>query len=198
VRRGRLTTLLVASGTIAVIVGAGFAVQAGGLGRPSSNPLLVARTLAKLLPYTISRTSMRINGRALTAVCTEHWQERRRIQEVTLDPGPTLVEIGNRLLVQGRLAHGEFELAGCARPLRKWLTSQLNHGRSVQVVATRFDDQPVLGIRFPAAPLKLEVFISREGLFPVALSLHGRGVWGMSKLAYGADARMPLFERMDT
>jgi hypothetical protein len=188
VSRARLTTLLVSVCTLAAIVGVSFGVQAAGLGRPSSNPQLVARVLAKLLPYTVARTTMTVDGKRLTAVCVADWIDHHRVTTVVLDDGTTLREVGTHLLAQGGLALGEFELAGCPRPLRKWLTSELNDGGPIKIGPTRIADEHVLGIRFSQAKLKLEVYVSRNSLFPVALSLHDHTVSGTSSLSYGARA----------
>jgi hypothetical protein len=190
-RYGRVITVAVTACTLALVVGVGFGVQAAGLGRVSQKPLLVSRVLAKLLPYTVSRMRMTVDGTQLSGMCTERWEGRRRFQMVDLSNGSTLVEVANKLVQKSKVAQGEFDLAGCPRPLRKWLTEQLNDGQAIDITKTHFDRHDVLEIRFPHAKLGLDLFVSRVGLFPLALVLHGNRVSGASVMTYGVSAPLP-------
>jgi hypothetical protein len=188
----RLRMLAAALATLGAIVGAGFGVQAVVLGRPGPAPELVAHVLAKLKSYRRSQTTMTVEGRHLTAVCTQYWQGGHRVAAAAVEHGPTivergnlLVENGNRLVETGRLAFVEFELAGCPRPLATWLASQVNRGGRIDVTSEELDGRPVYALSVPSAPLRLELFISRRGGLPVALSLDGAHIRGTSTLAYG-------------
>jgi len=185
-RNASARTAAVTLACLAVVVGVGFAVQAAILGRAEKNPTLVARTVAGLLHFHVSRATMIVNGKHLSTVCTERWHGAEPIATVVVAGGPKLVEIGNHLVTTSKLAVDEFELAGCPRPLRKWLATQLNRGATLDIAPTRQDGKPVLGVGIPGSELGLKLFVTRSGLFPVALSIHGGGVWGASELSYGA------------
>jgi hypothetical protein len=191
VKHGVARTAVAALASLAAVVAVGFGIQAASLGREDHDPVLVAQTVARLLPYHISRARMIVNGEHLSTVCTERWHDQRRVVTVAVSDGPTLVEVGNNLVQTSKLAVDEFELAGCPRPLRKWLATQLNRGAPLQIRATRHDGKAVLGIAVTGSKLGLKVFVTRSSRFPVALSIHGGGISGSSEVRYGTATAPP-------
>jgi hypothetical protein len=185
VTRAALSTLAVAAATLAVVVGAGFALQAASLGRPSRDSLLVVRAVARLVQYHSSRAKMTVNGKRLSAVCTQNWPPQRHDATVRFAGGPTLVEHGFVLTNRRGLAVGEFALAGCPGSLAKWLATQLNRGAPIEVRAALLDRRRVFALRFPTSPLRLEIELSRATALPLFLRLSGEDVQGTSLLGYG-------------
>jgi hypothetical protein len=184
-----LRTLAVAGATLVAVLGAGFAVQAVALGRPGPKPRLVVRIVAQLANYHDSRATITVAGSRLSAVCRQSWAHRQREVSVGLGDGQTLVENGNTLATPGRLAAEEFALAGCPRPLTKWLADQINHGAALEVNATRFFGTPVYRLRFPTAEPRLVIYVRRLSAIPVALRIVGRGVRASSELSYERGSR---------
>ena len=189
----RLRMLGAVLATLGAIVGVGFVVQVAVLGRPGPASELVAHVLARLRAYRRSQVTMTIDGRHLTATCTQYWQGRHRVASVAVGRGPTILERGNRLVESGnrpvetgRLAFAEFELAGCPRPLAAWLASRVNGGGRIDLRSEKLDGRAVYALSVPSAPLRLELFIALRGGLPVALRLDGARVRGTSLLAYGA------------
>jgi len=187
VRRARLRTLAATLATLAAVVGAGFVVQATVLGRPAAAPQLVARVLETLKAYRRSRVRMTIDGAQLTASCRQYWQGRRRVAAVSVSSGPTIVEFGSRLGALDSPALEEFELAGCPRPLSQWLADAVNDGAHLAVTSEELDGRGVYAISAPSAAATLEVFVTRAGKLPVALSLDTASIRGTSELDYGTN-----------
>jgi len=128
---------------------------------------------------------MTIGGSRLSAVCTQSWQHREREVRVGLGDGRTLIDNGTTLVPAGRLDIDEFDLAGCPRPLTRWLASQINRGAPLEVSATRVFGRRVYRLRFPTVRPELELYISRRGALPVALRLASGAIRGISELSYG-------------
>jgi hypothetical protein len=191
-RRASLTTLAVAAGTLALIAGSGFAIQAATLGRPGRGPDLVVSAVAHLVDYHGSTGTITIDGRSLTETCTQRWHRSDRVATVELGNGATLREVGTRLLDQGDVEVDEFELAGCPRPLTHWLATQLNRGRSPTVSPVVMFGERVYRVAFPGSRLKLDLYVSRRHCFPVGLRISGHGISGVSKLSYGQASRSSL------
>ncbi len=99
--------------------------------------------------------------------------------------GHTLRAVGGKLLQAGSLATDEFDLAGCPRPLTKWLTNQVNTGGSIEVSSARIDGRPVYAVSFPTAKPRLSLFITRPGGLPTMLTISGRDLRGTTRLTYG-------------
>lgn len=180
-----LRTLAAVFVTLAAVVGGGFALQVAVLGRPSSTSLLVARVAFKLVQYHRSRSTITINGKHLSAVCTQQWQGRHRVAVVRLDNGQILREIGNKLSQAGSLAIDEFDLAGCPRPLIKWLGDQLDTGKSIDVRPLRIDGKPVYAVSFPSSEPKLSLVVTRPGGLPTMLSITGGDIRATARVSYG-------------
>ncbi len=181
--RPGLTTSLVAASTLALLVVTCFAVQAVALGRPGRIELLVVRTARALGRYHRDEARIVVDGRHVSAVCDQHWQRHRRFDEVRLDGIPLPLAQARHA---GRLPAAELELAGCPRMLTGWLATQVNHGVVLELARAQVGGMHVYALR-PAArrdglrPLPL---VSPGGL-PVAVSLRGRGVRGLSELRFG-------------
>jgi hypothetical protein len=184
-RRAALTTLAVAAGTLALIAGSGFAIQAATLGRPGRGPDLVVSAVAHLVAYHGSTGTITIDGHSLSETCTQRWYRSGRVATVQLGNGETLRELGTRLPERSRIEVDELELAGCPRPLTHWLASQLNRGSAPTVSAVTVFGQHVYRVAFPGSKLKLDLYISRRHSFPVGLRISGHGISGVSELSYG-------------
>lgn len=184
-RRAALTTLAVAGATLAIVAGSGFAIQVAALGRPGRDPLLVVRAIAHLVEFHGSTGTITIQGQQMSESCTQTWLRRSRTATVRLGDGQTLREIGTRLVETGALSVDEFELAGCPRPLTRWLASQINKGARVQVRPARVFGRRVYRLAFPTSQLKLDVYVTRRDAFPIALGIAGDGIAGISELTYG-------------
>ncbi len=184
-RRALPRTISVALATLAAIGVVAFGLQAAALGRQGSNAMLVVRVVGRLDDYHSSRAAISIAGRHLHSVCLQSWTHRRHDATVTIVGGPTLRELGNNLVSTGKLAVAEFELAGCPRPLERFLASQLNRGSPIVVKPTRRAGKPVELVQFVGAHPKLELFVTRQGGFPVALSFNGGVLRGTSDIRFG-------------
>ena len=179
-----LRTSAVAFAVLSGIAVVCFAFQAAALGRPSRSETLVVRVIAELNRYRGSTARMTVNGRLLTAVCTDRWGKRGHVETVLLDNGVRLVRRGNKLEQRGARALDEFELAGCPRSLTGWLATQVNQGAYIQSSAAKIRGRRVYAIRVPAAKIGLELFVSRRGMLPVELAISGNGIHGTSELDY--------------
>lgn len=160
-------------------------MQVAVLGRPSRTSLLVSRVAFRLVHYHRSRATITIDGKHLSAVCTQEWEGRHRVAVVRLDNGQTLREIGGKLLHAGSLALDEFDLAGCPRPLTKWLADQLNTGKSIDVRPVRIDGRPVYAVSFPSSVPRLSLVVSRPGGLPTMLIITGRDIRATARVRYG-------------
>jgi hypothetical protein len=185
VKGARLRTLAVAALTLAAVVGAAFALQAGALGRESMDAVLVVKMVGRLEVYRGSQAAITLQGRRLNAVCVQTWRSGKRDATVRVAGGPTLRELGNKLVSTTPLAVDEFELAGCPHALAKYLVSLLNRGLPIVVSPTRVDGLKLDAVWFRGAALKLRIYVTRRGGFPVALGIHGGGLWGTSEVRFG-------------
>lgn len=178
-------TLLAAATVIAGLVGASFGLQALTLVRADSSSKIAVEAVAKLEEYQRARARIVVNGVRLDAVCVQGWKGRRRVAAVTLSDGNTLLEVGDKLLNDAPMSYGEFELAGCPRPLTKLLADVLRNGDPLRLAATRYRGAPAYRLSFPDSSVKLSLVLPRRGGLPLALSFDGPLVRGSSVLGYG-------------
>jgi hypothetical protein len=188
-RRHILITPAIAVSSLVLVAGGGFVIQAAALGRPGPDPLLVVRAVARLVNYQRSAGTIVIQGRRMSFSCDQSWRHRARSAVVRLGDGTTMVQIGTRLRTSGRLHVAEFELAGCPRSLTRWLATNLNRGNTLVVSSARMFGRRVYRVVFPTGRLKLELYITRAGSFPVGLSIAGNGIHGVSELRYPSSPR---------
>jgi hypothetical protein len=178
-----LRTSAVAVAAVSVVAAVCFGLQAATLGRPSRPETLIVRVIAELDRYHDSRARMTINGRPLTAVCTQRWGKRGRTETVVLDNGVRLERRGNKLDKRGKWALDEFELAGCPRSLTGWLTDAVNRGARIDIRLTRLTGGTrVYWLRVPSAQIGLELFINRRNLLPVELAISGPRIRAVSDI----------------
>lgn len=182
--RGLVTTTAVAAVLVAGIVGVGFGIQAATLGKPDRGQLLVVHAIARMLPYQTSDAQIAINGTPLTTRCRTRWLDKRIRTIVHVAHGRTIEEIGRHLQDDTKQRFARFELAGCPRPLRKWMATQINMGTTIRVSDGLLDGMPVERLRFPGAALGLTVYLSRSSGLPVALRLVGPSINGFARLHY--------------
>jgi hypothetical protein len=176
-------TLAVAVATLAATLAACFLVQAAALRKPGRAEFIAVRIIAQLIRHDGSRATMTINGKRLTAVCTDRWGKRGHIETVVLDNGVRLVARGNKLEQQGTRALEEFELAGCPRSLTGWLTDAVNRGARIDVRSTRLaTGTRAYQLRVPSAQIGLEVFVNRRDMLPLALAISGPGIRAISDI----------------
>jgi hypothetical protein len=180
-----LRTAAVTAASLGAIVGACLAFQVAALGRPGRGDLIVVHTVAELVRYDASRATITLDGKPLTAVCSQHSGQLGQTETVVVDARQRLVKIGNTLVQDGKPALDEFELAGCPRSLSDWLSSQLDRGARFELTPTRLDGARVYALRVPSAGLGLKLFISRAGGLPVELAISGGGMRGASEVSYG-------------
>jgi hypothetical protein len=178
-------TLLVALGMLATIVAAGFGLQVATLGRPGPARITLVHTLDRLSAFHTSSATIDLTGRRLVASCLDRWIGDSRASVVVLDRHTRLPEIGGHLLLDGPRSFVEFQLAGCPRPLLRWLTTELVQGTPIESRRTTADGQASFLLRLPKTRPALALVISRKTKLPVELIIDGR-LRGSSDLAYGA------------
>ena len=171
---------------MAMVVALGFALQATAFGRPSPAKLQLVRTLTLLGAYDHSRATIELGGRRFATVCSEGRVQRSRVADVVVDHWAVIPELGNRLQRTGPLVEGQFELTGCPRVLKRWLSSELVRGATVELRPAMADGVRAYDVRLPSASLHLEVFIARSSGLPVELVLNGKRLRGTGDVTYGA------------
>jgi hypothetical protein len=188
VRGANLRAFGVAAATLAAVVGIGFTVQAVSLGRPDRGSLLVLRTVARLVAYQLSHSTMTIDGRQVRAVCRQSWPRSGRLSTVVVADGPTLTDSRASLAAHPGLGLAEFDLAGCPRSLARWLATQLNRGTPLQLKLVRLGATEAYAFAFASEPPRLQLYVGRRSGLPLALSVSTGVVRGASRLTYGRDA----------
>lgn len=181
-----LRSLLAAAAALTAVVVVGFAVQAATFGRPSGASLRLLRTVDALVRYHLSRATIELHGKHFTTVCSGHWPPHRQVADVMLNDSAVISELGHRLAYAGPLVQAQFDLAGCPRPLRLWLSNQLARGAAVELKPAIADGVRVFAVRLPSATPRLELFIARSSGLPVKLALNGKRMRGASDISYGA------------
>jgi hypothetical protein len=179
-----LKTLLVAAVTLSLIGGGGWGLQALTLARPSRAQLELVQTLHALTDFRGSQATLEVDGRRYRALCTQHWYPDGRVSRVVLDPVSVLTEVGTVLLHKGALASGEFELAGCPRPLGDWLASELVHGASVKFKTVTRGGAVQHELELRPRTLPIVLYVSGATDLPVHLRLTASGVQGTSTVHY--------------
>jgi hypothetical protein len=195
VTRAAVRTALVTVASLAVVVGVGFALQVASLGRPPRDSLIVLRTVRTLVAYHRSTADETIGGRRLSTRCSQRWGTTGHRATVAVAGGASLVETGDRLAATTALDRDEFALAGCPRPLARWLALALSKGKPLDVRAARFAGRPVFTVVFAGVTPRLRVDIPRSGGLPVALSIVGDGLQGASRVEYGEPRRLAVLNR---
>jgi hypothetical protein len=181
-----LRTILVAAACLAAVVTLGFSLQAEALGRPDRARLALVQTLHRLTEYHYSQATLELDGRRYSASCVDHWRTRTRVADVVVDGRRVLPEVDNRLRRTGLVAEGQFDLAGCPRPLGIWLATELVENAAVRLVAARADGTRVIELRLPSARPPLDLYVALRTHLPVELTLAGRRLRGTSDVSYGA------------
>jgi pimeloyl-ACP methyl ester carboxylesterase len=180
-----LKTLSVAALVLVGIGAGGLALQRLALARPSTGQLELVKTLRALDGFHGSRATLQVDGKRYRALCTQRWHPGADVARVALGREGVVTELGNRLLDKSRLVSGEFDLAGCPRPLVNWLASELVHGATVSY--RRFASGPAVLHEVELRPrtLPIVLFLGRKGSLPVRLALTASDVRGSSVVHYG-------------
>jgi hypothetical protein len=176
-----LRAVVVAGGLLSLLAGGEWALQAVALGRPPAAELQLVRTLRALSVVHGSQARLLLDGRPYEAVCTQAWYPHRRLARVVTPLGH-VTQVGDRLRGAGPLDAGAFDLAGCPRPLLRWLSAELVRGASVEL-------QPRSGayeVTLHPDVMPVRVFVAPSSGLPVRLTLKGTGpVQGTSRVRYG-------------
>jgi hypothetical protein len=176
-----LRALVVAGVTLSLLAGGEWALQATALGRPASAELELVRTLHVLAGLHSSQATMELNGRDYHSTCTQAWYPHRRIAQVVTTRLGVATQVGDRLQAAGPLDAGAFELAGCPRPLLRWLSAELIQGATVDIHRTA----KAYEITLHPQTLPVQLFVAPRTGVPVRLTLTERHLDGSSHLRYG-------------
>lgn len=176
-----LRALVVAGVTLSLLAGGEWALQAAALGRPAPAELELVRTLHALAGLHGSRATVELNGRTFASTCTQAWHPHRRIAQVAAGRLGVVTQVGDRLEAAGPLEAGAFELAGCPRPLLRWLSSELVQGATVHI--HRGPGAYEVTLRPHRLPVQL--FVAPSTGLPVRLTLTERHLDGSSHVRYG-------------
>jgi hypothetical protein len=178
--------VLVATALLALIGVSCWSVQAVALDRPSRAELELVLTLRSLKGLTGSWGTVQLDGRTYSAHCTQRWRRSVRIARVELDGLNVATEIGNHLVGRGPLLNGEFDLAGCPRPLAEWLARELVRGASVRFRTVESHGQRLRELVLDPRSLPLELYVAGSRSLPARLTLSTGAVRGTSVVHYGA------------
>jgi hypothetical protein len=176
-----LRALVVAGVTLSLLAGGELALQATSLGRPAAAELELVRTLHALAGLHRSQAMVELNGRTYRSTCTQAWYPHRRIAQVVAGRLGVVTQVGNRLEAAGPLATGAFELAGCPRPLLRWLSSELIQGATVHIRR----GASVYEITLRPHTLPVQLFVAPSTGLPVRLTLNEPNLDGSSHVRYG-------------
>ena len=176
-----LRALVVAGVTLSLLAGGEWALQAGALGRPAPAELELVRTLHALAGRDSSQATVELNGQTYRSTCTQAWYPHRRIAQVVAGRLGVVTQVGDRLEAADSLEAGAFELAGCPRPLLRWLSSELVQGAVVHI----HRGPGAYEITLRPHKLPVEVFVAPSTGLPVRLSLTERHLDGSSHVHYG-------------
>lgn len=180
-----IRALFATAATLAVVVSAGFGVQAAALGRPTDGTRELIWTLSRLQRYHRSTSLMELDGRRYTSSCADRWFPHRRVANVVLGGGEVLPEVDDHLLRRGNLAASQFELAGCPRPLDVWLSTQLaQHGR-VELLSAH-GRRRAFELLLPQAKPPVALVVGDRSHLPVEIELAGARDHGQSDVHYPA------------
>jgi hypothetical protein len=158
-----------------------WALQAAALGRPTAAELAVVRTLRALTLEHRSQATLDLGGHRYRAVCNQAWYPHRRVAQVVATPLGVATQIDGRLTSSGPLDESAFDLAGCPRPLLRWLSSELVRGAAVHLRDVKGLDE--IGLRPHVIPV--EVFVAPSTGLPVRLQLTASKLDGTSRVRYG-------------
>lgn len=179
-----MKSLVVAVATLALVVCAGFAVQALALGRPTRGTLELVQALARLDAYRRSQAALVVDGRPHTARCEQRWLRHGHEASVVLDGHAVLLEVGHHLLRTGALASVQFDLAACPRSLATWLASQLTHHATT--LSAHVDGDRVIEVHLPDARPALDLYVALDTHLPIGLVVRAGRVHGASDVHFGS------------
>jgi hypothetical protein len=173
--------VVVAGVTLSLLAFGEWALQATALGRPAAAELELVRTLHALAGVHSSQATVELNGRRYQSVCTQAWYPHRRIAQVVAGRLGVVTQVGDHLHSAGPLETGAFELAGCPRPLLRWLSSELIQGASVHI----HRGTKAYEITLHPHKLPVQLFVAPRTGLPVRLTLTERHLDGSSSVRYG-------------
>jgi hypothetical protein len=179
--------VLVAAVSVALVGASCWTVQAVALERPSTAQLELVKTLRSLEQLDGSWGTVRVDGRTYTARCGQHWREGVHIARVELDGLNVATEVGSQLVGRrGPLLSGEFDLAGCPRPLVGWLAGELVRGASVHFHTVDYQGKRLRELVLEPRSLPLDLYVAGSRSLPARLTLSTSAVHGTSLVHYGA------------
>jgi hypothetical protein len=183
--RSALVTLLVAAAVGAVVLGAGWAVQAAVLPAPDRADLIVARAALWLSRYRFVESVFAVGGRrAVRAQCLERWipakhgSARRgavlhfgRTGTIVAPEGGARQVLGVARGEPPQLAVAQLELSGCARPLSQMIEAYTQSLPDIRIRRVTVADRPAIGFGLPLERGRMEIYVTPRTYRPIALSL---------------------------
>lgn len=191
-----LRTVAIALLVAAAVCGAGFALQRLALVQPARGHLIAAKSVGVLIRYRYITSEIRVAGEPVRrAECLQGWQASRsgrprgRGARVIFSDGERLI-LGDRKVVRleraARPTHmppiAEVELAGCTRPITKYLYNGLVDGRRPRADAATFDGAPALHMRLRSLRTHMDVYVHPHSLRPLGMRVKSGGVVGWSRV----------------
>ena len=175
-----LRAIVVAGVTLSLLAGGEWALQATALGRPAPGELELVRTLHALAGKHSSQATVELNGHTYRSTCTQAWYPHRRIAQVVAGRLGVVTQVGNHLHATGPLETGAFELAGCPRPLLRWLSSELSQGATVHI----HRGTNAYKITLHPHKIPVQLFVAPRTGLPIRLTFTERHVAGSSHVRY--------------
>lgn len=179
-----LRSAFVATAILAAIGSGAFVLQAAGLGKPPPAELDLTQTLHRLTGYTVSHTTIALDGRSYRATCRDTWLGDWRIRSVDVSGHGPIFAVQGKILDDTPLDYATFELAGCPLSLSKRMATQLVTGVPMATSTETQRGKPVYIVRSPGFRPKFELVISRRTKLPLELGLFGR-LAGTSLITFG-------------
>jgi len=177
-----LRSIIVAAGALLVVAATSFALLAATFGRMPAGDRMLAVAVRRLGRYSRATATIDADGRIERATCVDHWRRRTSIARVRLGDRD-VVEVGDRLEHATRGEEAAFDLAGCPRPLRRWLDTGIAEHSRVEAKAL-VHPSGAHELVLPHADPGIELVLSRSD---VPIELEVRDI-GRSRVRYEAKA----------
>jgi hypothetical protein len=182
----------------ACVGAAAFGLQAAAFPRPERGDLLAVQAVQWLLRYRLVRSVEQVDGRPpIHGICLQAWYgpapgvPRRTLAALLeLGSGSRLLTVSHRVEILG-LAKGDLAprarlfLAGCSRLLAARLGARLKRGIDVYLGLKRFGRTLAAGFGVSAKLPRIDFFVRRDDLKPLAVHVVGRSINGWSRLTPG-------------
>jgi hypothetical protein len=180
-----LRSIIVAAGALLVVAATSFGLLATSFGRMPAGDRMLALAVRRLGRYSRATATIDANGRIERTTCVDHWRRRTSIARVRVG-GRDVVEIGDHLEHATPVEETAFDLAGCPRPLRRWLDSGIALHRRVEARALEHPSG-AHEVVLPRADPAIELVLSRNDV-PIELEVRDDDGVGRSRVRYEAKA----------